>query len=589
MRWLFRLIEIAYREICRWANLLGVVNSMGIRIMTKICGNKLFAPLYGFVVGAIFLGPRNVLPWNLNWLVGKGDGSSNQLVFQFFRQTPFLQWPLTAIPNYVAGANIVNPDGNALFSIGAKFVGLFISGQFQYFGFLIVLWFALQALFAERLLSRFISDGTFRIIGATFFVIAPAFLYRLSAMRHFHVGAHWLILAALYLYFDKSARAKSWALLVATAIAINLYIAVSVIAIFVASIIKIGISKEFSSIGFRLKFCLKVIVPSALAAIGSFLVSGFASYKGSSTGSGFYRLNLLAFFNPGYSPTDSFSNLLNFFVATSRQVLFSEEWEGFQYIGVSVISLLPLVVIHSWRRRREFRSSSWLPLLLAAGVLFVIALSNRVTFAHIEFDYWWPDALLRFRQIFRGASRFGFALYYLLTLMTIVTVSRIFSKRFATIVLLGLLTFAVADQASGILAMHRDIGATTSSKALLVDNTWELVVKDHSKLVIDKNFDLQIEGQVTADAMKFANNWFELAQFAVDHQMSTNFGYVSRPIEAFVIAEDARVAQELSSGKLDPDAIYLVSNRADWIMYQKRIGNSGNAYELDGFFVLVGN
>jgi hypothetical protein len=113
------------------------------------------------------------------------------------------------------------------------------------------------------------------------------------------------------------------------------------------------------------------------------------------------------------------------------------------------------------------------------------------------------------------------------------------------------------------------------------------VVKDHSKLVIDKNFDLQIEGQVTADAMKFANNWFELAEFAVDHRMSTNFGYVSRPIEAFVKAEDARVAQELSSGKLDPDAIYLVSNRADWIMYQKRIGNSGNAYELDGFFVLL--
>jgi len=50
---------------------------MGIRILTKICGNKLFAPLYGFVVGAIFLGPRNVLPWNLNWLVGKGDGSAD--------------------------------------------------------------------------------------------------------------------------------------------------------------------------------------------------------------------------------------------------------------------------------------------------------------------------------------------------------------------------------------------------------------------------------------------------------------------------------------------------------------------------------
>ena len=543
----------------------------------------------GVFSGTFFLGPRNVLPWNLHWLAGKGDASGDQLVFQFFRQTPFLQWPITSLSNYVVGANTVNPGGNTIFSVGAKFVGLFVPGQFQYFGILIVLWFALQALFAERLLSRFISDGTFRIIGATFFVIAPAFLYRLSAMRHFHVGAHWLILAALYLYFDKSVRTKSWALLIATAIAINLYISVLVIAIFVASIIKIGIRNEFSSLGLRLKFCFKVIVPSAMAAIGSFLVSGFASYEESSTGAGFYRLNLLAYFNPGYSPTDSFSNLIYHIVPVSQRIMFSEEWEGYQYLGTSVIILLPLMVIYCWKHRGEIQKSLWLPIWGSLGVLFLIALSNRVTFAHVEIQYWWPDALLQFRQIFRGASRFGFALYYLLTLMSIVAVSRIFSKKYATIVLGGLLVFAVVDQAPAILDMHKSISATASSQAILIDDNWNLLANDHSKLVIDRNFDFQGEEQVSADALSFANHWLELAQFAIDHRMSTNFGYLPRSIKAFVKAEDARVAQELSSGKLDPDAVYLVSNRADWIMYQKQMGNNGNAYELDGFFVLVGN
>ena len=541
------------------------------------------------IVGALFLGPRNVLPWNLNWLVGKGDASGDQLVFQFFRQTPFWNWPITALPNYVVGADTVNPSGNALFTVVAKFVGLFVPGQFQFFGILIVLWFALQALFAERLLSRFISDGTFRIVGATFFVIAPAFLYRLSAMRHFHPSAHWPILAALYLYFDKSARTKSWALLIATAIAVNLYIAVSVIAIFAASIIKIGIENEFSSIGLRLKFCFKVIIPSAMAAIGSFFGSGFGSFKGSSTGAGFYRLNLLAYFNPGYSPTDSFSNLIYHVVPFPQRILFSEEWEGFQYLGTSVIVSLPLVLIYSWRHRGEIQKSLWLPISCSLGALFLIALSNRVTFAQFEIDYWWPDALLRFRQIFRGASRFGFALYYLLTLMSIVAISRLFSKKHATIVLVALLAFAAVDQAPAILDMHNSISATASPKAFLIDNKWNLLANNHSKLVIDKNFDFQVEGQVTVDAMMFADHWIELAQFAVDHRMSTNFGYLPRSIEAFVKAEDARVAQELSSGKLDPEAVYLVSNRADWIMYQKRIGDSGNAYELDGFFVIAGN
>ena len=549
----------------------------------------LVSAAFGIVFGTIFLGPGNVLPWNLGWLAGKGDGSADQLVFQFFRQTPFLQWPITSVPNFVVGANTVNPSGNTIFTVGAKFVGLFVPGQFQYFGILIVLWFALQALFAERLLSRFISDGTYRIIGATFFVIAPAFLYRLSTMRHFHVGAHWLILAALYLYFDKSARTKSWALLITTAIAVNLYISVLVITIFVASIIKIGIRNEFSSLGLRLKFCFKVIIPSAIAAIGSFLVSGFASYEKSSTGAGFYRLNLLAYINPGYSPTDSFSNLMYHIVPVSQRIMFSEEWEGFQYLGTSVIILLPLVVIYSWRHRGEIQKSLWLPILCSLGVLFLIALSNRVTFAHIEIHYWWPDALLRFRQIFRGASRFGFALYYLLTLMSIVAVSRIFSRKYATIILGGLLVFAVVDQAPAILDMHKSIGVSASSRALLIDNNWSLIANDHSKLIIDKNFDLQVEGQVTSDAIMFASNWFELAQFAVDHHMSTNFGYVSRPIEAFVKAEDARVERELSSGQLDSDAVYLVSNKADWIRYQKQMGSRGLAYELDGFFVIAGN
>ncbi|TSA54601.1 MAG: hypothetical protein D4R44_01245 [Actinobacteria bacterium] len=555
--------------------------------MTKICENKLFAPLYGFVVGAILLGPRNVLPWNLNWLVGKGDGSADQLVFQFFRQTPFLQWPMTAIPNYVAGANTVNPSGNTIFGVTGKFVGLFVPGQFQYFGVLIVLWFALQAFFAERLLSRFISNGMFRIIGATFFVISPAFLYRLAAMRHFHVSAHWLIIAALYLYFDERSRTKSWAILISVAVAINLYIAISVVMIFIASIIKIYIRNEPLSLSLRLKFCIKVVVPSILSAIGSFVVSGFMSYKESSGGTGFYRLNLLAFFNPGYSATGSFSNVLDLIVPTSRRLLFSEEWEGFQYLGIGVIVSLPLVALYFWRHRRDIRNSSWLPLLCALVVLFLIALSNRVTFAHIEVHYWWPDVLLRFREIFRGAPRFGFALYYLLTLMTIVTISRIFSKKYATIFLGVLLVLTLVDQAPGILAMHRSIGETTSSKALLIDNNWSLVAKNHSKLIIDKNFDLQVKGQVTSDAITFANNWFELAQFAVDHHMSTNFGYVSRPIEAFVKAEDARVARELSSGQLDSDAVYLVSNKADWIMYREHMGNKGHAYELDGFFVIA--
>ena len=53
----------------------------------------------GFIFGLWFIGIRNVFPWNLEWLNGKGDGSYAQLSFEFFRKSPLIQWPITAIPN----------------------------------------------------------------------------------------------------------------------------------------------------------------------------------------------------------------------------------------------------------------------------------------------------------------------------------------------------------------------------------------------------------------------------------------------------------------------------------------------------------
>ena len=245
-----------------------------IRILKSRC-STLVATAIGLVFGTAFAGPWNILPWNTSWLNGKGDGSSNQLVFQFFRQTPFLQWPLTAIPNYVAGANTVNPDGNALFSIGAKFVGLFVPGQFQYFGFLILLWFALQGLFAERLLSRFIDDPLIRIIGAMFFLIAPALIYRISPMHHFHVAAHWMILAAFYLYFDSRPRSKSWAILNAIAISVNIYIAVIVIAIFIVSLGSVVMTFRPSLLREKAMIAIRFSTVPIAASCGSFILSGY--------------------------------------------------------------------------------------------------------------------------------------------------------------------------------------------------------------------------------------------------------------------------------------------------------------------------
>ena len=42
----------------------------------------LVSAAFGIVFGTVFLGPRNVLPWNLQWLAAKGDGSADGGVSQ---------------------------------------------------------------------------------------------------------------------------------------------------------------------------------------------------------------------------------------------------------------------------------------------------------------------------------------------------------------------------------------------------------------------------------------------------------------------------------------------------------------------------
>ena len=206
--------------------------------------STLISMLIGCFFGIYFIGFQNVLPWNMNWLIGKGDASADQLMWRFYQQTPFLQWPISALPNYVKGTNTTFPTGNMLVSVLAKFVGLAIPGQFQYFGVELWLWFVLQALFAERLISRFVLSETFRVCGSSLFLLSPAFIYRIGSMEHFHVGAHWLILAALYLYFAEVTRIKHWTILIVVAVAINPYISVIVIMVFLSTLVK-----EFVKIG----------------------------------------------------------------------------------------------------------------------------------------------------------------------------------------------------------------------------------------------------------------------------------------------------------------------------------------------------
>ena len=69
--------------------------------------------------------------------------------------------------------------------------------------------------------------------------------------------------------------------------------------------------------------------------------------------------------------------------------------------------------------------------------------------------------------------------------------------------------------------------------------------------------------------------------------MSTNFGYVPRPLTEYISEQDQRILNELESGVLQPRTIYVLANESVWENFSQMNSRTADAYELDGYFILV--
>ena len=546
---------------------------------TKFDSNSaVISSLIGGLFGAFLIGMRNLAPWNYSWLYSKADGALTQLGFEFFRNAPWTQWPLTAVPQYVEGSHMIIPTENAVANLLGKLVGVVFTGNFQFVGLWILMCFAFQGYFGVKLLSRFIDSRSAQICGSLFFVLSPALMFRVGVMNHYHLGAHWMILLALYLYFGCESRTQNWSLLLFFAMLTSVYISAMLLVIFIAHRTKDSFQKR------KLRI-FEVVLPLASAVFG-FWVMGYLSMRSSITGSNFFRLNAIAWLNPGYSDDGSFSLILNNFGNARLRHIFSEEWEGFQYLGTVVIGgvLLGIVNLKNRGTLRNWREHA--PIAVAVGGLIVFAYSNQIAVLQQEINYWWPSQLLQLRQVFRGATRFGWPAYYLVTLFAIVQISRFCSAKKLKVGVFIAAALMLVEAAPGIAYVRSEISDSKAYLSSIQDTKWSEVALDHSRVVVYPNFDLQI-GEVTGDSKVWLNRWFDLAKFAVDNDMSTNFGYVPRPLTEYISEQDQRILNELVSGVLQPRTIYVLANESVWENFSQMNSGTADAYELDGYFILV--
>src|SRR5215813_6489001 len=386
-----------------------------------------------------FTGGRILRPGYIDWLMDGMDTSTNFLGWEFFRHTPIFQFPLGANPSYGTdlGNSLVHTDSIILVAFLFKPFNSLLPHTFQYVGLWVLCCFVLQAFFAYKLLSHFTKDKWLLWIGSGFFLLAPAFLFRLVGFyAHF---SQWVLLAGFCLYFSSRFTLWRWIVLLSITALINAYLLVMVGAIWVADLWQRSWRRELKIAQAPFYVLAGMGVTGAVMWLAGYFMTG---REVMGDGFGFYRMNLLSMIDPG--PIWA--------VVLRDQPGGPGDDEGFNYLGLGILALA-LIAGYEWLRKPKMSIDrrSLVPLLLISLGLCLYALSNRVAIGSQElFAYPLPYHLDRLANTFRASGRMFWPVCYLIYLAVLCFVFRRLERRVAITICSLMLVVQVVDSSAAL-------------------------------------------------------------------------------------------------------------------------------------------
>jgi hypothetical protein len=410
-------------------------------------------------------------------------------------------------------------------------------------------------------------------------------------MWHLQMAAHWLILVSILMYLRR-ASARRWALLTAVTISINIYISLIIVVVAVASIaesLRHEAPRELSLT--KVSQFLKRFAILGVGLIGSLWLFGFGTYLTGDNqpfGAGFFRLNVLSFFNP---ETAQYGYLLGRASFFKKRIWIAEEAEGYAYLGLGVIATAVALCVYVVTTR--FQVPQRLRFLLAAAaLLFCIAVSNRVAVGGRDFLIPIPQVVAELRSVFRTAPRLAWLSMYLVAILGWVAFSRLvdrFAKSsIALPVLVSVSLLQLVDVGPGVLQLRHTVSLSKGQMAPDLGESWGVLLEEHDRLLIVPSLDFYQEDDLAGDQLPWRDNLplTQLAWLAALNNTRTNFAYCGRPCEEAAERSTKEVRAELASGDLAEGTIYVFSTREEWQRSAELASTNGEI--IDGLFVLIG-
>lgn len=407
-----------------------------------------------------------------------------------------------------------------------------------------MLCFGLQGLFATKILRKLKVKDIGVIFGSLLIILSPIHIYRLY--MHTALTAHWLVLAAIYLYLKHDEDylkykkvAIEWFTLGILVAGIHLYFLPMLFFILVGYVC-LSIYKDRKEM--NLKKVILHILPIATYVIAvllmTWILGGFSSSADSgASGLGACNLNLNAFFNPrGYSVF--FDNLNDM----------EGQHEGFAYLGFGLIILIGISVIYSFINKRWIRIFKAENIILASICLVSIIFSIANVYMwgdKVLFTISLPEKIEEIWSVFRATGRYVWITWYVVAFGSIKVVSdmklvKLRKNSIGSIVLIMCVILQLTDMSKVLYGKHQTYTNDVVYE-YAEEEFWESIMeyRDFKHICISY-------------WIHEIPDYMEWGAIASKYDLSITQFYFARNIDGMLDGLD-----ELSRGEAQPDTIYV--------------------------------
>jgi len=509
--------------------------------------------IVGFLFALLVMGRGPLNPKNTDWL-GE-DGACHYIGWELLRQDPQWHWPLTYSTHigYPVGESTALVDINPWMAIAFKPFSSVLPEPFQYFGIEAVLVYALQFFIALRLFRLLLGNNLWGVwIAAAFFLIAPPLTFRLKF--HYTLSNHWLLLAALLVFFQAQQESPTAirrfmisALIVGAAgFATNPYIAFPIALVMTATVASLVWRQKLSvrwGIGF-LGLLATTCIFSAYAF--GFIIAGGRGYGGH--GYRNYSMNLFSPFDPGWFG----SALLPAIIPRLEK----GQYEGYSYLGAGVMLLAVALLVCAFTQRDKLKipDRRWvIPLASCCLILTLMALTTRIRGGGstvLDLD---PHQFFsRFLAPLRSSGRLFWLPYYTILTVLLATAYRLIPRSRVNALLFCLLVLQFADTVPLRHWLYN--GLHEFNPKPLHSPVWHQLGSVYQNLVVlpawqcDPRF---------SPGRTYGYRYFGL--LATEQKMRINSYYTARYTARSLDVHCNRLANEIASKPLSPDSAYVVT------------------------------